>query len=280
MSYKTILVHADDSGQTDVCIEAAARLAVAHHAHLIGLAVMPLSETLLHAPSVLSAGTPGTAAYLDHALTKTAGARHRFENIVRRNGVASHEWQVADRDVPAVIASRARYGDLLVLGKPDPAGHASTDRDLSERVVMEYGGPLLVIPETGVRNDIGHTVMIAWDGSATAMRAVRDALPILRRATAVTVAILDVPRLGERSVGVPPGADLVSYLGRHNVKAEVLARPDGSDVGRTLLALAGESDSDLLVMGCYGHSRLREKLIGGATRSVLSSLTIPVLMSH
>jgi nucleotide-binding universal stress UspA family protein len=138
---------------------------------------------------------------------------------------------------------------------------------------------VLIVPYAGVAVEIGKRALVAWNESAEAAKAIAGALPLLKRAATVEVAMFDPER---RTAGDErkPDADIVAYLARHGVKADVRRESTSLDAGNALLNLAAILGSDLLVMGCYGHSRMREILLGGASRTMLQSMTIPVLMAH
>lgn len=280
MPYKTILVHVDDTGLSDAGVEAAARLAVDHGAHLVGLSVGGVREALLHTSSALAAAAPGLAPYRDNARDRQAAARRRFESVAQGSGAAACEWQSADGSLPDVIAARARYADLLVVGLPEGSNGLDWASGLAEQLLAECPGPVLLLPQAGHAGPGFESVAIGWDGSLPAIGAVRGALPILQRAGSVLAVVLDPEDLGEGAVGDPPGAELRTYLARHGVDAHVRPVPGGRDPGRALLSRAADAGAGLLVMGCYGRSRLRQKLLGGTTRTVLGALTLPVLLAR
>jgi nucleotide-binding universal stress UspA family protein len=169
---------------------------------------------------------------------------------------------------------------LVVLGQPDPdEAPPSVMSDFPEQVIMNCRTPVLIIPYASQRDSIGRSVLVAWNGSEEATQAVHNAIPLLQHATSVKVAMFDFPSRPDVR-GDSSGEDLALYLARHDIQADVIQRKTVNDTGKELLSLATKLDSDMLVMGCYGHSRFREMLLGGTTRTVLESTTIPVLMSH
>ena len=169
---------------------------------------------------------------------------------------------------------------LLVLGQTDPESETLTPGDLPESVALSTGRPTLVVPHIGARAKPGKSVMLCWNASRESARAASDALPFLTAAEKVVVLIVD-PHTSAGGHGAEPGADAAAWLARHGVKVTVQrdVAPD-SDVGGVILSRAADHDVDLIVMGIYGHSRLREMVLGGASRVLLSSMTVPVLMSH
>ncbi|SDY56828.1 Nucleotide-binding universal stress protein, UspA family [Collimonas sp. OK242] len=278
MSYRTIAVHVDESRNVDKRIETAAQIAVAENAHLIGIAITGVSQFLQETVTV-NRNDPAMAPLLDTLRRRAGTALEKFDKIARQVGVLSFENRLVDDDVGAGLGLQGAYSDLLVLGQSDPSDPATVNADIAPYVVINSGCPVLLVPYAGARAQPVRRVLIAWNGSMEARRAVHDAIPLLRQAEIVEVAVFN-PSADPDAHGQLPGADISLYLARHDIKVEVKQEAIRSDVGDALLSLAKNLNSDLLVMGCYGHSRFRETLLGGATRTVLKSMTIPVLMSH
>jgi nucleotide-binding universal stress UspA family protein len=279
MSYKIILVHVDDSKNVDARIEIAAQLAITEDAHLIGAAMTGASR-FFYDPMPVDLGVLNIKPYLDILRQKTEETLKKFENIVQRVGVKSFEKRLTDDEAAGGLSLQASYCDLIVLGQYDPEGTSSpVYADLPEYVVMNSVSPALIVPSEGSFDNISDRVLIAWNGSMEATRAVRHAIPLLRRAKTVEVVIFN-PSSKLDKYDELSGADIALYLARHNIKVDVMQEKTDSDIGDALLSLAANLNSRLLVMGCYGHSRFREILLGGATRTVLQYMTIPVLMAH
>lgn len=279
MTYKTILVHVDDATNAAARIELAANLAKAEDAHLIGSAMTGVSRFLFETMSA-DAGTAGIAPFLDTIRQRTERLLTPFEDIARRAGVTSLEKRMTDDEAAGGLSLQARYCDLVVVGQFDPEGNApSTYADLPEYVTMNGGSPVLIVPYTGAFTRTGERAMIAWDGSMEATKAVHSAIPLLRRAKNVDVVVFNAKSDADAH-GQQPGADIALYLARHSIKVNVIQQSTEIDIGNALLSLAANQNSDLMVMGCYGHSRFREVLLGGPTRTVLQSMTIPVLTAH
>jgi nucleotide-binding universal stress UspA family protein len=174
----------------------------------------------------------------------------------------------------------ARYADLVVLGQVDPDEPPYIGSHLPEEVVLASGRPLLVVPHAWAPGPLGERVLVAWDASREAARAVNDAMPILEQAASVLVVSIN-PKSTPLGHGELPGADIALHLARHDIDVEVRSIEfDRMDVGEALLSLAADGARDLLVMGAYAHSRIRELVLGGATRTVLERMTLPVLMAH
>ena len=198
-----------------------------------------------------------------------AGRRGVALEIVRESGSA-------DR-LPQLLARHARHTDLTVIGQPDLDTNGVDDALLVEAGFMDSGHAALVVPRAGVPQLPPRSALIVWDGSREAARATTDALPLLRHAERTVILVVDADAMGGR-VGAPPGADLAAHLSRHQVKAEVKLVASGSaGIADVLLAQVRDSQADLLVMGGYGHSRLREMLLGGVTRHMLERMTVPIV---
>ena len=178
------------------------------------------------------------------------------------------------------VVEHAFQCDLVVVSQVDREGDSGIEADFAERVVMESGRPVLVVPLYGAFSECGRRAMVAWNGRREAARAAFDAVPLLQACEAVRVTWLD-PQDALDVPGSLPGAELATALSRHGIDVTAEALPTaGIGVGEALLSHASDLGADLLVMGAYGHSRTREYVFGGATRTIFDSMTVPVLMSH
>jgi nucleotide-binding universal stress UspA family protein len=278
MTYKTIVVHAGADARRRERLQLAASLAAGFESHLVGL--FALDELLV--PFALS----GNAGAVIEAESRWRGeiaaeARRDFEAAASRAGVQTIEWRRSERS--ALVATRlsARYADLVVVGQPDPdrAAEERLPGYFVEELVLTAGRPVLVMPYAGRFARVGARVLVAWNASREAARALADALPFLRRAASVEVVAFEPQRSGADH-GAEPGADIALYLARHGVKVTAARQQAGIDIGAQILSRAADTDADLIVMGAYGHSRARELVLGGATRSLLEAMTVPVLMAH
>lgn len=278
MNYKTILVHCDAGPKVGQRLAVAVELAERQGAHLVGVHARPPFE----APVFFEGGMPMDslfASYEASAKADQAAASAAFEKAVKGRQL-SHEWRVTDGFIDSELAIQARYADLLVVGQTDPDAQTPTPSDLPEAVVLSTGRPTLVVPHIGVRTQPGDTVMLCWNASRESARAAADALPLLRTAKKVIVLVID-PRSSPAGHGAEPGADVAQWLARHGVKVTVQRDVAAdSDVGGVILSRAADHNVDLIVMGVYGHSRVREMVLGGASRTLLSSMTVPVFISH
>ena len=275
-----ILVHVDDSANVAARIEIAATIAIAQEAHLTGAAVTGISRFIEEAV-IADPYDPAITPYLDTLRQRAAVRLDRFDGQAQRIGVHSFERQLIDDGANGGISLQARHSDQVVVGQNDPIGPAlAVDADLPEYVAMTSGTPVLVIPFAGKFPSVGMHVMIAWNGSREARRAVQDAMPLLRAAQQVEVVVFNpAERSDLRSE--EPHTNIIVYLRRQCIEAKLkVENVKHGALGAALLSLATASSADLLVMGCYGHTRFREMLLGGVTRAVLTSMSAPVFMSH
>jgi nucleotide-binding universal stress UspA family protein len=276
MGFKDLLVYVDSDPTCDSRMDVAASLAARHEAHLTGLHAMGWPRL----PGYLEIELPSNV--LDEQRRLGAERAHqaegRFQERARRHGVRA-EWRVDEGDLVGTVKLHARYADLTVVGQgldlKDAPGELAL---LPEELALGVGRPVLVVPRYGTFGRVGERVLIAWNGSREATRAVHDAIPILKRATHVTVLSIDPDA---KSASRTPSADIALHLARHGIVAEAASTLSVDiGVGNTLLSRAADLGADLIVMGAYGHSRMREMVLGGATRHILQHMTVPVLMSH
>ncbi|MDH3320838.1 MAG: universal stress protein [Betaproteobacteria bacterium] len=277
MTYKTILVHLDHRPRSTERLGLACSLADEFDAHLVGL-FAPGGPRL---PSYAAAeGGPVLRDLLEERRKEVLReVQRRFREVAQRNGGERSEWRTADFDPAAAMRLSARYADLVVAGQPEDEEEGEL-RGLADELAFSAGRPVLFVPYAGRFAALGKRVLVAWDAGREAARAVTDALPLLKRAEAVEVCAFD-PERGRRGHGELPGADVGLFLARHGVKVTV-ARQSGAryDVGSQVLSRAADIGADLIVMGAYGHTRVREMVLGGVTRTMLEAMTVPVLMSH
>lgn len=277
MGPKDILVQLDANPRAAMRLDVAARLAVRHGAHLSGLFVLDIPL-----PMVMDATGGGAvlASLIEDmraaALADAAAAEATFRARCERDGIA-HEWRVAEGMTAEHVTAAARYADLVVLGQANPDAAERGASALLDDAIFFSGRPVLVVPYAGTFTDIGRRVLVGWKAGREASRALHDALPLLAAAKRVTV-------LSVNPAGGPdhlPGAAISRHLARHGIAAEA-SRVDAAEVsdGDVLLNAAADQSADLLVVGAYGHSRLREFVLGGVTRTLLQRMTLPVLFSH
>ena len=273
-----ILVHIDQSPRALMRLDIAAELARQHGAHLTALQVIDV------ALPVMAMGDGGGGAVIaelmeqmrQSALAAGVKLKAAFEAALAREGIMG-EWRQVEGTTQEILALHGRYADLLVLGQDDPE---SDSAGLLEAMVFDCGQPVLSIPFAGSFKTIGKRVLVGWNASREASRALHDALPLIAKAETATVFLAN-PKRGLGGHGEEPGADIARHLARHGMKVEVaMAIADDVPDSALLLNHASDMGADLLVMGAYGHSRLREFILGGMTRSLLREMTVPVLLSH
>ena len=276
MALKDILTIVDLAGAQPAA-KYAVDLAVRNDAHVTGLSIA--FEPVVPA----FAAAPMPADYLsvahDQAIAAAKDARAAFDDIARV-AAAKSESRVAEILTGGPVENVLRHcrtTDLVVVGQLNPDAPEPMRELIIESILFESGVPVLLVPYIGVTKTEAKNIVIGWDGSSTATRAVHASLPILEQADTVTV--LQVERGSSGSSH--PDTEIAAYLARHNldVTVEVITNPQ-TGVGDTLLNYVSDNGNDLVVMGGYGHSRIREFLFGGATREILSSMTIPVFMTH
>jgi nucleotide-binding universal stress UspA family protein len=285
MSLKDVLVHLDTDPRSAVRLAIAADLASGCGAHLTGLFVVDIPN----ADYLYGGGLPGASIGPDKMIdVMVAQARaaaepiaDNFHETLRARGLQG-EWRIMEGYTPSVVGMDGRYADLLVLGQPDdPRREDNRGRLTVETVLMTCGRPLLVVPFAGEFPVLADHMLVAWDASREATRAVHDALPLLRQARQVTVLMIS-----PRGSYTPEDAgdahhDIARHLVRHGVRAETKSTvADGISTGEALLSYASDISATMIVAGGYGHSRARELIFGGVTRTLLAEMTVPVLFSH
>lgn len=281
MAYKSILTVLTTAADAALAIGSAARLARAQDAHL-DILVLGVDRTQLGYSYI------GTGAVLMEV------ALERAENEARETEAAARAALAAEADglrwgleaavtqlgaLTELVAQRARFADIVVLARPYGPGKGNESEAVVEAALFEGRVPVLVLPESGLATATPRRVVLAWNQSAEALTAARQALPLLKAADTVDITVVDPPPHGpERS---DPGGMLCQMLVRHGAHAEVsvLAR-SMPRISEVLARHITDVNADLLVMGAYGHSRFREAILGGATRNMLEKAQVPVLMAH
>lgn len=279
MSYKSILLHIDYTDRCYERVDVAIDLAQRFSAHLCALA--PAGNPLL--PYHGSAdGLGNYAAEVMQELSRLSEvATDRFRAKAKTAGLSTYDVRACDGDAVYAINNESRYADLVVVGQSDRE-HPTPARpnDLPEAIVLGSGRPVLIVPYVGKFAHVGRRVLLLWNESREAARAATDALPLLKLAEQVDVIAFDSKRRIQGAIESGLG-DVGDYLARHGVNVNVSREPSGEvEVGALALSRAADLGSDLLVMGGYGHTRLREWVMGGVSRSLLEHMTVPVLMSH
>lgn len=279
MALKDLLVVVDDTPAAAARVDVAAQLAVRHDAHVTGLYVI-VGATI---PAYVEAELPEAVRQEQRRLLEeqAESAAALFDERMRRFGLSDRsEWRVARGNPADAVAVHGRYADLVVVGQLDPRRDRDLPAVLPQDLVFDCGRPLLVVPYAGSFPTVGERVLVGWNASREAARAVGDAMPFLATASRVIVMAVN-PRNGAAGLGDEPGADIARHLSRHGCRVEAAhISTEQIEPGDTVLNAISDESCDLVVMGAYGRSRLRELVLGGMTRYMLQHMTVPVLMSH
>jgi nucleotide-binding universal stress UspA family protein len=259
-----------------VLIDCAASVATLFEAHLDGIACV---YQALNPMIASEAAAVVMAAEYDTGAERAAAVLDQFEIVTRRLGIPHDARSTFDVSYAATraVTEMSRLYDLNILAQPDRSNPSQTDF-LSEAVLFGSGRPVLMVPYIAQGPIKTDRVLICWNGGVPAARAVHDAMPFLRKAKAIDVIAVNE---NEDAAGNASSAALITHLARRDLAArhhQITA--DAGNIHNAILSLAADSDTDLIVMGGYGHSRLREFILGGTTRGMFESLTAPALISH
>ena len=280
MVFKTILVDCEADEAVAHRLKLAVALTERFGAHLIAQHARPPFV----APAIADGGFPMDDLYraFESEITAQQGvALAAFNKAVKGQDIAA-EWRLADGYSDSALVISARYADLVVVGQRPPAsaGLTSTPSDLAETTALASGRPVIVVPHGGISTPPGKKIMLCWNASRESACAATNSLPFLKSAEEVIVLTVDATK-SSSGHGSEPGADVALWLSRHGVKVKVQREiSTDDDVGDVILSRARDYGVDLIVMGVYGHSRVREFIMGGASRSILAGMTVPVLMAH
>jgi nucleotide-binding universal stress UspA family protein len=279
---RRLLVHVDGSPRSAQRLQLARELARSCDA---GVTAMLAVEPAWVAVPMAGMGDAGGAVLLQAADDeRRQRARAQFDEQMTRTGPGVTWCDAGQAPMLTAFAQRALYNDLLVMGQHDPQDALAwgVPGDFVPSVVIATGRPTLVVPRQGNWSGIGRRMLVAWKPTREAARALTAALPLLQSAQVVEVALWSEPS-DDRDGSHSAARDvwLEDWLQAHGVQAQMLHQgSNGRGVGDMLLSLAAERGSDLLVMGCYGHARAREWLLGGVTQRVLHAMSLPVLLAH
>lgn len=277
MAIKKIIVHVDNTVACENRIDTAIELAIQHDAELTSIYVIPSYPMPTYYEAQISLEI---LAEVDKSARKSARqAQHRYEKMAADAGLATSTI-IEEGNLISVLSKHARYADLILLGQDDEDDPLSLGEALADNIVLEGGTPCLVIPRKSTREQMGKRVLVAWNASREAARVIKDALPVLKRAESIELLSIDSDAL-EVDENCDQGKDILAYLTRHGIAAEhYIERNKDLSPGDAILARVSETEADMIVMGAYGHSRLRETILGGATRKILKQMTVPVFISH
>ncbi len=280
MNPRTYVVSLNDTGNLDHMLATCAHMATRNEAHVIGVYIIPSVEVYAVYGGIAMADVIDDQRNRYLAMGKQV--REKFERAMTLNSV-SHEWRELDAISSSIgreFVQQCRFADLAIIAQVRANEDCGVEPGFAEYVVMEAGRPVLLLPRGRPFETTGNKVLMGWNGSREAARACFDALPLLPKGSEACIVWVD-PQKQRSLAGNVPGAELAATFARHgvNVTAEPMPTAD-ADAGRALLARVDDIGADLLVMGAYGHSRVREFVFGGATEHVLNNATVPVLMSH
>ena len=279
MTYGHIVVHVDDSQRCAERLGVAAKLACAFHAELVGMYIVPSRELSPSVAALLPADV--VARRLEETGAAQAKAETLFRQVAGAAEVAAIEWRApAGAPIDQAVAN-ARCTDLVVLGQRDRADDDfAFVEELTQSVVLFAGRPALIVPYAMASTSFAERILVAWDGGREASRALGDALPLLESARQVTVMSIHASS-GARVADHVATARLAAYLRSHGIEPQLdHSTVDDTGTGEWLLSRAADLSIDLIVMGAYAHTRLRELVLGGVTRTMLGAMTVPVLMAH
>ncbi|WP_454908556.1 universal stress protein [Variovorax gossypii] len=279
MTLPTIAVHLDHTERCEVRTLLAARLARRHRSHLVGIVTTGIEVTppTMPAHAELEDCIAGASLHLRRRAETVA---HVFRCRIAAPALPSFDTRLVDGEPVGAVIGHGRASDLVVVGQADECAvvdHAM--RRLPEEVMLQAGRPVLIVPRAGRFDRALDRVLVAWDGSREAAISVRHALPLLRKAAKVT--LISFLQEGDADAGraLCPG-EMSNWLLRHGIRADIEQVETSWHFSDALLDSAASLESDLLVMGGYGHARMRERMLGGVTRDLLARATVPILIAH
>jgi nucleotide-binding universal stress UspA family protein len=276
---KSLLVHVPSERPVRPVVDGAVSLALARGAHLDAVSIG--YETRSVAMAFEAGGAAAAVFDIEHerAAERVQAAFAVFEAEARNAGITYHLQTLTSTPFEAVasVSALARLHDLTVVLQPDPDSD-TFDNIIPIEILFQAGGPVLFIPHAHRSAMEPRHIGIAWDGSRLAARAVRDAAPFLTRAHAVTIVSVNEE---DQAPANATAAGLAAHLARHGLASHIeRTTADRADIQPTMLSIAADVGIELMVMGAYSHSRLRERILGGVTRAMLEAMTVPTLMSH
>ncbi len=280
MTYRSLLLHLDNDPLCIPRTEVAIRLAAELDCHLAGVAPTGLIEVPMAIGADASIGAFAAMA-ADALRDEAQQVVQRFRDRCRDAGVKSFEAVIDECDKAQSLVRHVHCSDLAILTQADPKSTTHrTAQAMIEKVVLNSARPTLMLPYAGPVKQLGRCVMVAWDDSRESARAVSDALPLLQRAGRVEVLAWNEPR-AQKEASLASRLDaLQHWLLWHGVSTDVRVETMEIDIADAMLSRAADLAADLVVMGAYGHARWTERVLGGATRGLLASMSVPVLMSH
>ncbi len=282
MGISTILVSLNETDQIDVLLKVTAGLASKHDAHVIGLYAIPAVYVRPVIYTYVTADIIDTgSSFFDR---RAEIAEQKFNQAMKKEGFRG-EWRKVDGRthlVSSAVVEHGRMVDLIVVSQGSLDSDNGSEIDFADRVVLEGGRPVLLVPTSGTFDVVAQNVVIGWNATRESARAAFDAVALMGKGSKAHIVWVDSELQEQEEAGQAlPGAELAASFARHGVEtfSEPVATP-GLEPVDALLTRVFDVGADMLVMGAYGHSRMREFIFGGSTRKVLDQMTVPVLMSH
>jgi nucleotide-binding universal stress UspA family protein len=280
MSLKTVVVFVDFSPSGNARSRYAVNLCLRHGAHLVGVFVAPSGSSSNHTGSYVR-GERAIRDMIEHNSEKEAAASHAarkgFTAATERENIGFDFRVIRENDADEQAKIHSLYADLIIVGHPRPGGLPANWSP--EDMLFETGVPLLIVPDEWNKETVAERILLAWNASREARRAITDSLPLLTMAESVSAVLVDFDKNPQH--GEVPGADLAHYLSRHGAKVAVEhVRSEGHPVAEILQMTAERNNIDLIVVGAYSHSRSRQTIFGGVTRALLANVKIPLLIAH
>ena len=284
MNYANILVHVTEGKHKEDIINVGLRLAETFSAELTALHLYVPSylASAAYADVPIWGGMSAARQEQNRATERDSRLKADFDKLARAVESVKTTWRYDGGDIAEALSLHARYADLVLMDQHDPMDKARRDTfDTPAEVAILSARPVLVLPRDGIRQPVGQRIAVAWNGTREATRAVTAALPLLKRAQSVDVVVVQQPG---RSVSAlhdeEPGAEIKRYLEYHGVQASLnRLENDSLRISEALLSAAAEKNADMLCMGAYGHSRLREMALGGVTYDLMRHMTVPTLIA-
>ena len=280
LAFKSLVVFVEPSSVGESRVRYAVKLALHHHAHLIGVFVVPKAWDSEPSDSYVRGAEAIRSMLARHEAAERAALMLAGQSFAQAAGHQDFTCEfrvIHDGDTGDLARVNSLHSDLVIVGHPLPGGLPKPWSP--ERMLIATGVPFLIIPKEWQSEYVATNVLLAWNASREARRAISDALPILIAARSVAVVVVDPEK--NASHGEEPGADIAHFLSRHGVIAHVeRLSSNRMPVADVILGYAARDKSDLIVLGAYSHSQTQEMLFGGVTRSLLKSVTIPTLIAH
>ena len=275
MSIKTILAHVTNDEHGARNLDVACKLAEQYGAHIVGLHVMYLDVVPAYDSPYVQVPLELLEFKREADQKNADAAKAIFDKCIGASSLSA-EWRVTSGEVVLELAHQSRYADLTVVSNLDPEEAPLSIATLPADLVLASGLPVLAVPSVKPADKVGRRILVAWNAGREAGRAVHDAMPMLEKAESVQILVV-----GKNQPDRLLGADIATHLARHGVKAEVeQVEAVTTSVEDVILSAAKAHGSDTIVAGAWGHSRLREWVLGGVTKHLLGNAQVPLLLSH